>query len=343
MTRRDRKLVGAVAAPPMPEERVERLWQGVGRLHRTQRRRAIAIRVGGAALVLALVSGLSLHLRARSSTITADPGTFDLRTGKTQDLTLADGTRLEVGDHTRLVRTSAHGGALRFRLDGGSVLATLPATGQSELIIETASAEVRGTSGSYSVRVDEVNRRTSVEVAAGEVRLLKADHEIARLGSGQTWISDASEPTPPPSAIVAPPSPPSPPSASAPSRPQPPADQAEQLFERADKARLEGRPAEAARLFDEYRNRYPSSGNAGLAAFEAGRIHLTTGAYRPAAEAFSFAVRHGDSTFREDAEANLVEAWASAGDAESCRKARDAYLEHYPRGALRSRVGSRCP
>ena len=118
-----------------------------------------------------------------------------------------------------------------------------------------------------------------------------------------------------------------------------------ELLQTANDARLAGRPREAAAAFDALRRHYRGDPRAGLAAFELGRLRLDAlGDPGGAAEALadSIALAPG-ATFREDAEARLVEALDRAHDGGRCTAARRAYLARFPGGLHAASVAARCP
>jgi TolA-binding protein len=123
-----------------------------------------------------------------------------------------------------------------------------------------------------------------------------------------------------------------------------PPDEAKALFNRANSARQEGRPRDAAALYDELRRRFPEDPRAGLAAFELGRLRMDAlGDVAGAAEALGAAVALGhEASFHEDAQARLVRALGAMGDRHRCREARRTYLERYPMGLHAKAVADAC-
>ena len=126
--------------------------------------------------------------------------------------------------------------------------------------------------------------------------------------------------------------------------PAPAPESAKSLFDDAQRARREGRTADAARAFDKLRRTYRGDPRAALAAFELGRLRLDAlGDPRGAEEALRDAMALGPgSPFREDAEARHVQALSRMGDTKGCARARDAYLARYPSGVYRNAVGVYC-
>jgi transmembrane sensor len=115
------------------------------------------------------------------------------------------------------------------------------------------------------------------------------------------------------------------------------------LLESAKRARLAGRPRDAAIALDTLRRRYRSDPRAALAAFELGRLRLDNLGDAPGAvEALNDAiVLAPQGSFREDAEARRVDALDAEG-APGCAEARDAYLVRYPKGIHATMVAARC-
>ena len=115
-------------------------------------------------------------------------------------------------------------------------------------------------------------------------------------------------------------------------------------MERANTARLDGKPADAAREYARLRERFPGDVRSGLAAFELGRISLASlGDPRGALDAFHFALAHErGGFFAEDAEAGAVEALDRLGDVNACVKARDAFLARHAQSAHASRIRLLC-
>jgi transmembrane sensor len=117
------------------------------------------------------------------------------------------------------------------------------------------------------------------------------------------------------------------------------------LFERAQRARAEGRVADAKAAFRELQTRYPDDPRAPLAAFELGRLELeSSGNAREASASLERAARAAPdgSALQEDALARRVDALDAAGSFEECRAARRAYLARYPAGVHRATVSARC-
>jgi transmembrane sensor len=109
--------------------------------------------------------------------------------------------------------------------------------------------------------------------------------------------------------------------------------ESEALFARSDRARSEGRPAEAAALLKTLAERYPRDPRAPLAAFTRGRILLESlGRPGEAAAAFSQARALSQSAIAEDALAREVEAYRAAGDLSRARDRAELYRRVYPNG-----------
>lgn len=269
---------------------------------------------------------------------------------------LAEGSRLHVAPGA-IARVASSGREdVRVVLDGGKV--------DVEASHDPARRSFVVSSGAYEVRVvgtifwvSREGEHLEVGVREGRVEVLRAGEVLGAVSAGETFSSDAVTPAAASlsaggsvdggsraSALVSAPSK-SPSSEAPPPSPKTVArDEGEGLFESAQRARAEGRFAEAARLFDEVRRQRRGDRRAPLAAFELGRLRLDVlGDPGGAAEAFADALALGPgSALAEDASARLVEARGKSGDRARCAEARDAYLERYPRGVYARVVAAFC-
>jgi transmembrane sensor len=282
-------------------------------------------------------------------------------------ITLAEGSRVELGPSTRARLTSARPKAIRIDLERGSVEIEATHVEGRTFVVGAGGYEVRVVGTHFVVRRDpgdqvavRVDRGVVVVAAAGS-----AGGESRRLGAGEQWsapdgasgrasvpvaeaapsLTAMTEPGPPPGAQAVPPS-----AATAERVPQAPAaaahrdETAKELFDDAQRARADGRPLDAARAFDRLRRTYPQDPRAALSAFELGRLRLDAlGDPRGAEEALRDAIALGPSSpFREDAESRRVEALWRMGDVNGCASARAAYLARWPHGTYRRAVELGC-
>ncbi len=323
--------------PPLDEARLSRQLEGAlvraGKI-RTQRR---VVRVAMMAAVAGALGLMIFFARPRPASNLSLEGTV-IETEGAQTLTLADGTRIDVGSRTHADFRAARPNLVRIVMDRGEMeLDVAHVDGRSfEVVCAQRTIKVVGTR--FHVLVD--GPRFSVSVSRGRVRVEGPDETI-ELGPGETFARgfepatiDAMPPTPaiePSSAPVA-------------SAKSIHVETASELFLRAQSARVAGRPAEAARAFDDLRLHHRKDARAGLAAFELGRIRLDDlGDSAGAADAFQDAVTLSPSaSYREDAEARRVEALDGLHDSARCTSARDAYLARYPAGVFHAAVSRRC-
>lgn len=351
-----RRLSEHVASPAPGDSALARQWKGVeGEMVRVRRRRRI---VRGAALAAPLLASLALLLfyfgRSRHDSLTTVAPSASLYAVDAGGFVqLPEGSRLRVspGANARILSTSRED--VRVALDDGriEVEASHDPTRRS-FVVSSGDFEVRVVGTVFSV----VRSPTGVEVGVreGRVQIALRGAELGFVSAGETRIFDSASPTasvqsgayPEPvattatSASAGSPERPSlaPKSSSAlPSgapRPSPAPNPSDSLFEAAQKARVDGRLAEAARLFDDVRRKHRADPHAALAAFELGRLRLDAlGDPGGAAEAFSDALVLGPgSALAEDAAARRVEALGKLGDRERCAVAREAYLRQYPSG-----------
>ncbi len=122
------------------------------------------------------------------------------------------------------------------------------------------------------------------------------------------------------------------------------AESAAGLFDAANRSRVAGQPAEAARLFDKLRREHRRDRRAALSALELGRVRLDAlGDPAGAAAALEDALRLGLSgSLRDDALGRRVEAYERSGNVSACQRTREAYLASLPRGTHRAVVSRRC-
>jgi transmembrane sensor len=281
-------------------------------------------------------------------------------------ITLAEGSRVDLGPSTRARLTSARPKAIRIDLERGSVDIEATHVEGRTFVVGAGGYEVRVVGTHFAVRRDpgdqivvRVDRGAVVVAAAGS-----AGGETRRLGAGEQWsapdgvparvsavaepapsLTAMGEPVPPPGAEPTP----SPPVAAVERAPQTSAAAhrdatAKELFDDAQRARADGRPFDAARAFDRLRRTYPQDPRAALSAFELGRLRLDAlGDPRGAEEALRDAIALGPSSpFREDAESRRVEALWRMGDVNGCASARAAYLARWPHGTYRRAVELGC-
>ena len=335
---RSERPVGTSLDVPWSTERELRLRAGTGlRVDLLRRRRRAArLAVGVAAAASVLIAGLTLRSAPAPDPISKAPDLagLELDTGAgTQHLLLPDGTGIELAEHTRLrFGPTTTGRTDVILLQGGLSVAT-PAPSQGRLLVATSSRTVESNGARFDVHVEE-SALTEIVVHAGQVVLRDgAGGPETPLRSGERW--EAPLPAVPVASAAEPP--PSPP----PVRRRPKND-ADELFGRAEAARLAGRRAEAATLYEEYHARFPHDADAPLAALEAGRILLETAPLR-AASSFAYAAKRGGAGVRDDAAAGRVDALSRAGDLAACRAARAEYLGDHPTGRHHARVSKTCP
>jgi transmembrane sensor len=335
-----------------------------------QRRRAWATGAGWAVAAMATTALAVVVVRGERSRSAGlvDETVIESGAGAATSVTLADGSRVELGAATRARLTSAKATAIRIDLERGSVDIEATHVAGRTFVVGAGPYDVRVVGTHFAVRrVPGAQVTVQVERGAVEVAAAGSSGEARRLAAGEQW--SAPESTALPAAATAALLPPSAAAGAAPAGlvaatpaqgepvAQPPApaaiapaplvrrdDNARDLFDEAQRARADGRPADAARAFDRLRRTFPRDARAALSAFELGRLRLDAlGDPRGAEEALRDAIALGPSSpFREDAEARRVEALRRAGDATGCASARAAYLARWPNGTYRRAVEVGC-
>ncbi|HEY2516296.1 MAG TPA: FecR domain-containing protein [Polyangiaceae bacterium] len=354
----------SVLSPPLDEERLTREYEIIH--ERTLRRASGRARwaPGLAMVAVACAVALLFAWRTRFGAPQVADGAV-LVTGGSEEpmhVALPEGSRVEVGAHTRARLTRAQPDAIRIDVESGSVDVEATHVAGRTFVVGAGRYEVHVTGTHFHVeRIP--GRRVGVRVDEGVVEVASAGAMKRRLGAGEQWWApdgqDVLEPTPSegpdaePDAAAspaisgsfasAPPAPPPPVASSATAR-DTKRDTANDLFQAAQRARAEGRAIDAAQAFDKVRRTYRKDPHAALAAFELGRLRLDVlGDPVGAEDALRDAVVLGpQSPLREDAEARRVEALSRAGDQAGCLAARDEYLEHWPNGTFKRTVELYC-
>jgi transmembrane sensor len=334
--------------PDLDDKRVDRVWASIDS-HPVRSWPAWRMTVlVGAVAVAALVAVL---VRPRS--VASDLAGVVFESGSSQTVTMPDGTRATLGDHARLRYDRVQSDRVETTVERGQVAFDVRHTESRTFVVHAAGFDVVDRGTRFVVGVD--GSSVSVSVETGRVEIAHGTDPVRALAVGDSWTNApaavAPSPTDTPATDVS-----AVPPSTTDSAPAVPADSthtlsvpappgARELLQEADDARLAGHPRDAATAFDTLRHRFRSDPRAGLAAFELGRLRLDSlGDPRGAAEAFSdcIALAPG-ATFREDAEARLVEALDRAHDAGRCAVARQGYLARFPNGLHAASVAARCP
>lgn len=332
-----------------------------------RRRRAWATGTGWAVAAMATTALAVVVVRGERSrsAVLVDEAVIESGAGAASSVTLADGSRVNLGAATRARLTSAKATAIRIDLERGSVDVEATHVEGRTFVVGAGPYDVRVVGTHFAVRRDPGAQVTvQVERGAVEVAAAGSSGETRRLAAGEQWSAPESTVLPAAAALLPPPSTAAATAGLVATTPaqgelvaQPPAtaaiapapvvrrdDNARDLFDEAQRARADGRPSDAARAFDRLRRTFPRDARAALSAFELGRLRLDAlGDPRGAEEALRDAVALGPSSpFREDAEARRVEALRRAGDASGCASARTAYLARWPNGTYRRSVEVGC-
>ncbi len=356
MTLQPHRRLARFVEPDADDKRVDRVWASVAsrpvRIWPVWRMTAFA----GAAVAVAvaiLVVLLRPHQRA------SDLAGVVVESGDTQSVTMPDGTSATLRGHARLRYDRAQGDRVEVTVERGEVAFEVRHTDSRTFVVHAAAFDVVDRGTRFVVGVDGQSVRVSVETGSVEIVRGHSSDANRTLAGGESWTN--AQPTATVLSVatsVGPPAAPdSPPAADASDTASatPPAENARvpssstpgphELLQAANDARVAGHPREAAAAFDALRRHYRGDPRAGLAAFELGRLRLDSlGDPSGAAEAFadSIALAPG-ATFREDAEARLVEALDRAHDAGRCAAARKGYLARFPNGLHAASVAARCP
>jgi len=349
MTLQPPRRLARFAEPDVDDKRIDRVWAAVD--SRPVRSWPVWRMTGLAGAVLA-AAVLVLVLRPRPKA--SDLAGVVVESGPSQTVTMPDGTSATLRGGARLRYDRVQSDRVEATVERGEVAFDVRHTDSRVFVVHAAGFDVvdRGTRFVVGVEGDGVH----VSVETGSVEIVRGSEPARRLGGGESWTNGATATTAPTDAASGgPPAPlasPTEASAAAPSStsvetahaPPVPSPGPREILQTANEARLAGHPREAAAAFDSLRRRYRSDPRAGLAAFELGRLRLDSlGDPSGAAEAFSDSIALAPgATFREDAEARLVEALDRAHDGR-CAAARKGYLLRFPGGLHAASVAARCP
>ena len=343
------------------EARLARIWGGVsdGLTKRSAPGRRFVVR-GAAALAVAALLALAVFgvTRLHDPNFVGSPfHQAALETaGDALVVDLHDGSRIELDARTRVEVVESVEENLSMRLRRGRVECDLVPKPGRRFTLFASSVEVRVTGTRFSVELAPNGERVEVAVERGSVEVTwpLAAEPKRRLAAGERWSIDlvpseraraeATPRAPEPDAEVRVQGP-----AEPSDRPAEPSDAAalsgpRELFDLGNAARRAGDNAGAARAYETLVSKHASDPRAGLAAFELGRLRMgPLGDVPGAVQAFRRAITLAPGAgFKEDAMARLVEAYATLGQVAQCRRARDAYLESYPRGVHAASVAKRC-
>lgn len=348
--------------PRVTDARVERLWSNVSaRLERPGR----AWR--GALLGAALAAAAAVAVWAAHSPVQSVPvaiGHVEAQKAKAL-ATLRDGSSFELFTGSALDVRQDQPALVALELQRGHASFDVTHREGRKFSVVAGDVEVRVVGTAFSITTTAgAAPRVEVSVLRGavEVRSARRPGIVARVVAGQSWIQEEGlrealrglAPSAPGAAAVAPgahaaeSAPSAPVGAGAAALPSTSAAvsvrSARELFEKAGESRRAGDAASAAHAYEELLRLHPSDARAALSAFELGRLRmdrLGDAAGAVSALERALALNVGPS-FREDALARLVTAYAAQGNGAACARARDRYLSSYPAGVHASAVAGRC-
>jgi hypothetical protein len=350
MTLQRPRRLARFAEPDVDDKRVDRVWAVIeSRAVRSWPSWRIPA-LAGAVLAAAV---LVLVLRPRPTT--SDLAGVVVESGPTQTVTMPDGTSATLRTGARLRYDRVQSDRVETTVERGEVTFEVRHTDSRVFVVHAGAFDVVDRGTRFVVGVDGDGVRVLVETGSVDIVRAHGSEPARRLAGGESWTNGPSATAAPidaassgaTAALDLPPTDPGAvPSSSSPETVRPPAPPPgpRELLQAANDARLAGHPREAATAFDSLRHRYRGDVRAGLAAFELGRLRLDSlGDPSGAAEALadSIALAPG-ATFREDAEARLVEALDRAHDGR-CAAARKGYLVRFPGGLHAASVAARCP
>ncbi len=345
--------------PEVSDARVERLWGAVAERLEARRKRGV-LWAGGVALALAGAAGLWLAVGteqgAAPRSARAMSADAKLQTAaQPLAVRLSDGSSLELQADSEVEVRGSKSSRVTLQLARGAVRCDVSHHPERSFSVVAGDVEVRVVGTAFTVtRGDGALPRVEVAVQRGvvDVESRRRPGVVARVAAGQSWIQSregdaAASPAsahPFSSALSAPSAAPNASASASRAEPRATAPSARELFERAGEHRRAGDAAAAARAYEELLQKHPADARASLALFELGRLRMDRLGDRAGAVAAlerALASNLGPS-FREDALARLVSAYAAQGNFAACARSRDRYLAAYPAGVHAGAVAARC-
>ncbi|MET0593504.1 MAG: FecR family protein [Polyangiaceae bacterium] len=363
----------AYVQPPLAEQRLDRQWDNISSRLERRPRTGLALGLTGA---VAMAAAMIVVFGLRRAPAQGEAFVVASLTEGMQELTFQDGSRVTVAPGGRLRVDHATKTDVAMHLEAGRARFEVKHDESRRFAVAVADLEVvdRGTRFEIT-RGDEARPGVDVRVEEGEVELAGAGHAPRRIAAGESWSNRSPEKAqtaqlpvaPPSSALHASSSNNEAPRAEAPNADSEAVTQesavrsrgrgkggesargletraARELFELGNAAKIEGRLRDAADAFDALRLRHRSDGHAALAALELGRLRLNhfndaAGALAALEDAVKLAPR---ASFREEAEARIVDALAALGRDADCVRARDQFAQRHPRSVHAASVAGKC-
>jgi hypothetical protein len=329
-----------------------RFWPKISAISATS-----AIAATGTLVLVAAALVIGLRMRTEpvprpaeraNASVAAAVGRIEVAAATPRELTLPDGTRVTLEPATTLRVDEATVHRIVLTVLAGIAHFDVPKAPGRTFSVWAAGIEAAVVGTRFRVGIDETAKPVTMTLVVdeGKVQVRRPSHAARMIAAGESWTGPQSGPEEADGDEHASALPKTQvarrghPIALAPTT----ADTGDSLFERGVRARLEGRAQDAATAFDEVRRKFRSSGQAGLAAFQLGRIRLDNlSDPLGAADALSDAIRLSPGgPFREDAQALLVQALHQGATVSRCRQARDEYLGRYPTGAHAAMVAHLC-
>jgi transmembrane sensor len=361
------------------EEQLHRLWQRVRQRRAPRGVRTVGLRVlwAPAVALAALALALVLWPAAPGPLQVNGAAVTTLGSPDAVSANLSDGSHIDLAAGARLEVLRNDGKAFVSVLRKGRGTFEVKPGGPRQWRIEAAGVTVEVVGTRFEVARSEEQVVVSVEHGVVVVRGDAVPDGVQRLGAGETVairtrtvLADGarSPESPSAAALATAPSEAAPSEAAAPevaaheateraatgprgvaptallAAPQPAPGGADRTgitasLEQADRARAEGRTADAVRTLRAALARHPLDPGRALAAFTLAKLLLEGGDAPGAERALGVCLEaHPNQALAEDALARLVEARARSGDAEAARRAADDYAARYPRGRHRAEV-----
>lgn len=330
---------------PWDEVREQRVLTQIQRALREPppRRRPVLVFAMAAVAIAAAVVGIFVASKRSASVDTASvvPSASPSSTvsgASAMTMELADGSRALFVQDADVQVEEQRTQAVRLHQRRGTVAYEVRHDPAREFSVRAGGSlvRVRGTKFIVALSANAVD----VTVTEGHVELDDGarTYELTKGQSLRVPVRDeaAATPAPPTSDQVPPPVTSDRPS---PSRSPSTSPSVAELQARADAARLQGRPDEAASALETLVTTYPRDASVPSALFSLGRVELARHRELAAARAFERCLKAAPSgPLAEDALAEAAAARSIGGDVTGARRHASEYLSRYPDGAHRARM-----
>jgi len=334
----------------LPERSTDAQWDAIAH----KRRRALHIPWRSAVGFSALAAACAIvWLVLPSKEASIFEGALFQTSDAAQQVTLADGSQLQLAAHTTVRVCGAKASLMCLSLEQGRARFVVERNPKRAFIVRAEDFEVRVIGTIFTVDIEQ-GARVSVERGIVQVTA----ESVHRLVAGESWsrvpaaANDQEAPTAQKQAPT--PAPARPKKTEPKMEPVPAAVPIEEieamrerdawnaLWEAARAARKEGRSKDVERFYSQLLHDFPAHKGAALVAFELGRVRMEELQDLAGAITALERVLVLGGPQREDAIARLVRATSALGEREKCGTYATLYAREYPQGVHAPSLAGSC-